>query len=194
MAFAAFFVTEISPKTMNCDYSYNSSYNGYICNVRSIKIVFKNDRRIDQIISWDNTEINKTNVKGLDCILKTVNYFPTNLESFFPNLTFIRIDLSNLTEIKMEDLKPFSNLTTLEMQFNKIKVIDANLFSNHPMLKDINFDFNSIEKIGRGAFSGLNDLRLLKLSFNECLTGPFFAKNHKDVLNLIKTVEDKCSR
>lgn len=98
-----------------------------------------------------NTEP-RNEVFGIWIIRQQVSHFPLGLEKFLPNLQGILIEHSKLQTIKQSDLKPFGNLTVLNLEHNEIEVIPDDLFAFNPKLKEIVFNYSpKLKAVGRNA-------------------------------------------
>lgn len=88
------------------------------------------------------------NVRMINVTQQTVNYFPTGLEYFFPNLECIFVLRSNLKVITKYNLQPFALLKRLELYENELISLECDLFAYNPELQFINFNTNQISAIG----------------------------------------------
>lgn len=98
-------------------------------------------------------------------------YFPQGLDKIFKNLQLIAIMNCQLKEIKSEDLRPFSNLLVINLEYNEIQSLESNLFANNQKLQSIFLNNNQIMTIHPFAFDGLNNLIKVNLTENPCLNG-----------------------
>jgi Leucine-rich repeat (LRR) protein len=120
-----------------------------------------------------------------------VEYFPRNLENIFKNLKMIAIERVRLKEIKQSDLRPFSKLVNLWLDYNDIEFLEDGLFAYNPELKSVNFHNNKIIHIGTQVFENLNELTSLYLSNNKCID--MYADNNQTVVKeIISQAKVKC--
>jgi len=123
--------------------------------------------------------------------LRVIEYFPRNLENIFTNLKIIKIAYGRLKEIKQSDLKPFSNLVFLGLEYNDIKFLEDGLFAYNPELTYINLYGNKITHIGIQVFENLNKLSGLYLGSNTCINT--YSTNHqRAVREVIKQAKVRC--
>lgn len=122
---------------------------------------------------------------------KNIQYFPHNLENVFRNLKGIHIYNDNLKEIHQSDLKPFPQLQSLYLHYNKIEVIEDGLFDYNLNLKLIYLSNNKIFDIAEDVFSHLPKLTYLYLATNLCIN--MNAENNRaTVVHVIKTANSQC--
>ncbi|WP_213398997.1 leucine-rich repeat domain-containing protein, partial [Bacillus subtilis] len=96
-------------------------------------------------------------------------YFPLRLQNFFPDLQGIKIQSSQLTEVKRDDLKEYTNLRILNLFDNEIQFLESNLFEFVPKLELIWLDSNKIAHIDANVFNNfVGKLSHLYLSDNIC--------------------------
>lgn len=79
----------------------------------------------------------------------------------------------------------------VQLQSNKIKVIDSDVFEANPNLTDIWLYGNQINHVAEGAFSHLKKLKFLSLRSNKC-EGKVHGEAREDVLEVIENVEKNC--
>lgn len=106
--------------------------------------------------------------KNYDVSLKKI---PSNFGSYFPSLTAIYF-VVELETITASDLQPFPNLVFLNLQGNRLRRVDGDLFKYNPKLYTIYLSANSIEYVGEGIFDGLNELFAIYFAYNPCTGGP----------------------
>lgn len=98
----------------------------------------------------------------------------------------------NLSSLTRSDLQPFgSDLKELSIGGRNIEVIPVDLFEYSRNLEDINLNNNKIKIVERGAFSKLQKLTKLDFLNNTCHSG--IAENRADVLSLITQIESRCT-
>lgn len=115
-----------------------------------------------------NTEV-LTDVHTLIINGQVVNYFPTNIHSFFPNLNFIRVISSSLKSIVQADLKPFTKLEKFSAEDNDLVELDSDLFEGNTELRWIQFWNNNLNLIGENIFTPLEKLEFAEFSSNQCI-------------------------
>lgn len=84
----------------------------------------------------------------------------------------MRIKHCKLKEVTAKDLRGFTQITYLELSYNNLIILEANLFQFNPKLTEIHLEENLISFIDPAAFNGLNSLRKVDLSGNSnCYPG-----------------------
>jgi gas vesicle protein len=100
---------------------------------------------------------------------RVIEYFPRNLENIFTNLKMIWIWYGRLKEIQQSDLRPFSKLVRLNLEYNDIEFLEDGLFAYNPELAYVGFQSNKKIHIGSQVFDNLNKLSWLYLGGNTCI-------------------------
>ncbi|KAG5680007.1 hypothetical protein PVAND_009540 [Polypedilum vanderplanki] len=163
----------------------------YICKIKNVDI-FSNGLKVKIDDVTGQHENGYSNNNQVEAILidgaSNMKFFPSNIENVFSNLIFIRIGTSKLTHITNEDLKPFTKLKFLSLQYNLIEIIPENLFFYNQELEIIWLDHNQIKHIDKNVFRHLNKLRVLDLSENTC-NSLGYAQTRNEVLDLVKKIE-----
>lgn len=121
-----------------------------------------------------------------------ISYFPTGIEKFAPNLNYLKIENSELLEIKQQDLKVFPRLKTLWMQGNLFETVEKDLFEFNPKLEAIDFSKNKIKEIDGDVFDNLYNLIVLDLNSNLCIS--MQAIGIEKVGMLIKRIKQNCQK
>lgn len=115
---------------------------------------------------------------------------PRKLEFFLKNLIVLDIYESDLLEVHVDDLQPFPELKYLSFMYNKLEIIEFDLFVYNPKLELLILDGNRIRFVN-DAFDILTNLRFLTFCQNQCASGE--AKdNRMAVLELMKKIHYKC--
>ncbi|CAG9797210.1 unnamed protein product [Chironomus riparius] len=122
---------------------------------------------------------------------KGIEYFPRGLEKFFINLQGIVIGVNKLKEIRSSDLKPFPNLTYLNLGENLIQVLEDGVFDYNPELEVLAFWGDKIIHIGEHVFSNLQKLTSLGLGNNVCIV-LIAEQNTTAVQNIINKARIQC--
>ncbi|KAG5680010.1 hypothetical protein PVAND_009543 [Polypedilum vanderplanki] len=186
----------VEAETIDCEYK-EKIWTGlnkliYYCDVKKLKI-FSNGLKvkIDGASGQHLSDYSNNNqVKGIDIIgASNMKFFPSNIENVFSNLIVIRIAASKLIHITNEDLKPFTKLKYLFLQYNLIEIIPKNLFIHNQELEVISLYYNKIQHIEKNAFSHLKKLRVLDLSGNTCNSFGY-AQTRNAVLDSVEKIEE----
>lgn len=122
---------------------------------------------------------------------KNLTAIPKDIERFFPRLTMIRWAYGELLTLSANDLKQFPNLVTLIVCFNKLTVLESDLFKHTKQLKELYLNSNNIQIIRPNLLSGLNFLIIADLSSNPCINIPL-ATTKQEVATLKKQLQGKC--
>jgi hypothetical protein len=99
---------------------------------------------------------------------RELEFFPQNLENFFPNLKAIDLEGCSITSISGDDLKPFESLEQLSLDDNKLTQLPVNLFANNLLLKRIDLEGNSIMHVALNIFQDLKELQTVFMRHNTC--------------------------
>jgi hypothetical protein len=144
----------------------------------------------------DNVEGSHLNAKsnsdvhGIWAENEKISFFPQELQKFHSNIKLIYILSSGLKELHQSDLKPFTQLEELNLSFNKIEIIDEDLFEFNSKLAYIHLAGNKIYHINPDVFDNLNSLKSLRLGYNICISKN--TENDADVKVVIVAVKEKC--
>jgi hypothetical protein len=124
---------------------------------------------------------------------QTINYFPSGLSDFFPNLEAIFIYNGRLIEVHQSDLRTFTTLRLLSLWQNNITFLEKDLFKYNTELEWIEIHDNKITSIYPTVFDRLEKLTGLHVFGNECVTAGSVGGNREKVLALIEDVKKQCS-
>lgn len=100
---------------------------------------------------------------------QTVNFLPSGIEKFFPNIEGIEIHNASLKSIEQSDLKPFKNLKEMWLNSNELEELDSNLFEHNLELLYINFSKNKLTAVGEDIFKPVTKLTQAFFSNNVCI-------------------------
>ncbi|XP_072144216.1 uncharacterized protein conv [Dermacentor andersoni] len=89
------------------------------------------------------------------------------MDHFNESLKLLSFEDNALTEIPVELINKFRNLTSLNLAHNRIEVIPANAFGALNILFELRLDHNLIFKVHPSAFTGLNRLERLEMHHNK---------------------------
>lgn len=175
-------------KLHSWDYSSGDSKSG--CEVQSVSLSSTEDRNI--------TSVNGDSGKTYDDAMwfystsETFNFFPKNIEKFFPNVEHVYIYDVSIATLTKTDLSPFgSQLKLFYFHRSKIEVIESDLFEANPFLEQISLYGNQIKFVADGAFDKLPNLTSLYFRNNPCYSGSA-VNDRAAVFNLIKQIERNC--
>lgn len=148
-----------------------------ITEIRGKHIGGKGNNDVDGLLSFAESKLDK---------------IPQGIEKFFPNLVLINWSNGALKVISAKDLKPFTNLTSLNLFSNKITSLDGDLFKYTPELERISFSFNMIKHVDYHLLDNLFERRQVQIYFlsNQCINSYAF---DKDSLTKLKNeLREKC--
>ncbi|KAL7015156.1 hypothetical protein ACKWTF_016307 [Chironomus riparius] len=117
--------------------------------------------------------------------------FPSELSDFFPNLEYIEIYNAEMKTICSNDLKGFTKLKKLRLDFNKISYLPGNLFEFTPKISQISFANNKITKIGPQIFDKLENLIKFDLRGNPNISYKY-NKGFQDLNALKFLIQEQC--
>ena len=110
---------------------------------------------------------NLTRLYNLDLSRNEIEVLPSGVFSRLYDLNTLRLDENNIKELPNDTLSDCVSLFSLNLGSNKIKRLEKCTFCNNTHLDEIWLYNNSINYIDDEAFpEGMNDLKLLNLSFN----------------------------
>lgn len=152
-------------QTFKCDYDYG--FWGDSCTLTSSSFGSLNDT----IVITGNHAEGKSNsdVKSVSCSGPTnckFTVFPTPIYSEFLNMQALTLSNVGLMEISENSLGNCENLSNLQVDDNKIEVLEAGSFKNCRNLKTLSILSNSISDVHKDAFMNLENLKDLNLYDN----------------------------
>lgn len=126
-------------------------------------------------------EIDRIEFVSTDGIFPTLQYFPREIFTTFPNLRTLRMT-ANLIDLDRKDFTHAMNLTSLDLRSNKLRIITSDVFApitkertlkqqletDYPLHKLITLSLqaNEIATIEAYTFTGLNHLSKLHIQNN----------------------------
>lgn len=159
---------------LDCEYFVRPVWfwDNYTCDVRNLTVSSDND--VVANVSQNHLErFSNDNVEILKIQNQICHRFPHGLGKFFPNLKEISIVNSSLEIITSQDLMPFEQLVSLDLNNNRLKRLDADLFINTLGLKSIDLSNNMIRFVGEKILNPLKSLRHVRLEKNNCINIDF---------------------
>jgi len=153
----------------NCDYS--SSGFAEINEEKSLICDLKNTFITTPSVVIEGLQVKRSNneaIRALTASNQTVNFFPIGIENVFKNLRGISIWNCSLRIITKTNLQPFPKLKGLWLPFNKLEVIESELFLHNKELSYVNFYANNLKHIASKVLLTLNRLTYANFYGNEC--------------------------
>ena len=140
---------------LNTYFGADKSY--YICYIDG---PLENDQEAVTTDTSNNTKSNEEVTMVFYDHEYTVKFIPNSLFDTFTNLEYLFVSYGNKFEtMKPEFLQKANKLKNLEIRYNLIKQIDANVFAGANNLEHINLEGNPIKSIHFQAFNGLPNLQ-----------------------------------
>lgn len=173
--------------TLTCNF-FEDSRKSYACEVLDLEILSNSSTLITQVTGNHLTNKSNQNVKYFTSQHNKIKFFPQNLQNFFPHLETFSIYNASLMKISKNDLK-FTELKKLMFYYNKIEIIESNLFDLTPNLILISLLYNKIKVVEIKAFDGLQSLTLLHFH-NPCYQTDAF--NKRIVKKIIGEIYENC--
>ncbi len=138
--------------------------NFYSCYLVPISMDFENGS-----ITIDRSEyIDKNNYKELvEIWFKGLLTIPPVIFQVFPNLNFLSVRGTNLTELEASTFQNASKLSKAWISENNFYRLNASTFIGAPNLEYLSLSSNRIEMLDEKAFTGLSKLKALYLRINE---------------------------
>lgn len=136
-------------------------------------------------------DIGKTNadVQALRLYSTNMSQFPTNIETFFPNIRALNFGENLISEVKNSHLSPLQHLQYLSLWKNRITSLDSNLFAGIDSIQYIDFQFNRIMHVGHD-FVLPNTTQRISFFDNPCINDTI--SNQSDVGHLKFQLSVKC--
>lgn len=172
-----------------CD--FNNSNNGYMCDVKYLKITTKENRTITGVIGDHLSGKSNSDVKFIKSENHIVKFFPLELARLFEYLEIVQINNAALFEIHSSDFQQFGgNLKKLSMDNNAIQVLEADLFQYNANLNYISLSSNKLRHVDDETFRGIEELTALYLRHNPCIDN--YEQSRDNVIALISQAELSC--
>lgn len=180
------FVNKSSQLSIECEIESFNHKIGFLftCDVKKIWNV--ETQRV-QFVNGSN----RFEVKGKFDVVKAIdfprdgidelNYFPSDLLSFFPNLISICIlSSNNIAELSSSDLKPFRKLEQFHLIGSRITTIPGDLFKFNKKLRVVKFEYNKLlNNMDENLLDHLPRLQFLSFYGNKC-TSDFDSSDEED--------------
>lgn len=177
---------------LKCDFDQQNwrGVSGYTCTTKNVNVKWPN-ATVTSING--QTKVQGYNVKIIYFASQTVNFLPSGIENFFPNLEGIWIHNSKLKSINKLNIKPFPKLKQLYLPNNDVEVLDDDIFEVNPELIYINFRNNKLKVIGRHIFNRLANLKTVIFINNTCIDSDASVESNKtEIAKLIGELINKC--
>lgn len=155
---------------IDCDFGVEDHVIGDVYTCKAVKLIVEGDDEIvEAIIGEHEAGMTDKDVKVLHVDDRIFKFFPSEVESFFPNLKGLKVVSSGLKALTKENLQYFPELEFVDFSDNEMEVLSGDLFAFNERLKIVSFDSNKISTIGEKIFDSLNELENVSLKNNECI-------------------------
>lgn len=108
----------------------------------------ENKQKVTEVYGDHETGKDNSDVQGLVISGRNIEYFPTNIDSFFPNITVLDFSHNSIFYVSNQHLIPFASLELLNLYNNKINSLDSNLLYGLDAIKSISFWKNDLKHVG----------------------------------------------
>lgn len=191
---AAILVVSTNAVLFHCEFGFFYHWiisSHYYC---ATTVSFNGSTSVESVGGMENHLEGKTNddVGWLFMDRDYSPFFPSGIERFFKNLKAITIVRAGLKSISASDLQPFPDLIYVHLDYNNLTAIDGNLFLFNPRLQVVYMGHNQLEYIGSDLVNHLNDLRLLDLRNNTCISK--YAETRDRVMLLALELKNVCPK
>ncbi|XP_070504776.1 uncharacterized protein [Chironomus tepperi] len=147
-----------------------------------------------QSVHYENTQIGLKNAVGslAGLIAEDVEmlYIPNGIEIFIKPLKLLSITKAKLRKITKQNFEKFDNLFYLDLSYNEIEILEDNLFRANKYLTTIILNSNRIKVVEANAFNSLSNLRSFDFRNNECYSN--YSNESHNIAFLIKHIETVC--
>lgn len=137
----------------------------YACSA-TLLLETRSSEQISAIYGTHQTGKENENVLGLTIVSQSMEFFPTNIEEFFPNIEAIDFSNNSISSVSNNNLIPFANLWHLSLAKNRISTLDSKLFFGSNSLRNLFLQENSITSLDSNLFVGLHSQIFINLSNN----------------------------
>jgi hypothetical protein len=111
---------------------------------------------------------NNVNVEVFNETANSLQFIPSNLVDFFPNLKIMYLR-APLLQLIASDLRPFPNLLQFVLQFGQFSTIYSDMFENTKQIKTVQFYSEKLMNVGENILSDLNELKLAQFFSQTCI-------------------------
>lgn len=150
----------------------------------------------DLTISTEDTTLtiihNMLEFNGLLIQSQGVHYLPTVFqpENLRLNFSILAVTRSSLGKITAESLKNFPELRVLDVSYNHIKYLEADLFHGNKELQYLDVSYNLIRIVHSSIFLPVNHIGILNFTANACATGN--AKTKDEIKHVLNDIFNLC--
>lgn len=106
------------------------------------------DENLTRVYGLHETGKQHEDVQAIAIRDQNLQFAPTNVEQFFPNIIVIDLRDNNITTISNRHLLPFPNLKSLIMWQNKVTSVEGDLFKGINGMVHYSFSRNDVRHVG----------------------------------------------
>jgi len=158
---------------LDCDYKTDHSFfdiheHGSIaCDARNLRVTTPNEKITQASTNFQN---GNDKVRALRILKQTFNFIPSSIDKLFPNLRGILIEDSDVFRVFQSNFKAFPELRGLWLRRNKwLEVLERDLFKFNKKLIYINLCFNNLKHIDANILDDINCLSTIEFVWNPCV-------------------------
>lgn len=137
-------------------------------------------------------------VKAILFQCTTIKYLPGNLGQMFPQLKIFWIKTCGLIVISPNDLDGLENLVEFNADYNKLKSLPDNLFSNMKKLKKISFYGNKLQYFSLNSLDSfmLHHMKSIDFRKNSAIDAIFDSKEPGGISlqHLMQLIDTQCAK
>lgn len=184
------FATTALTLRINCDYVEHQSVISE-CVTYDLEVKYPNETvtsvsgNLPGVIDYERIKTFRVKFSPL------LEFLPSGIEKFFPNIEKIRISHSGLTNLTQNNLKNFSNLRILILNNNKLEHLDSDVFEFNNKIEEIDLSENQLKDLRVESLKVLKNLKKLDLSNNACINQT--AENQLELKRLKIKLSENCS-
>lgn len=170
--FAILFAVQCATATISLDCRYvNHGWvalgSVYTCNPRVTQLgTSRNVVGVSQNHMSGRTNLD---VRGVNFQNQRIDFIPTDMNRFFPNLEGILFNECPIRSFSREDLRPFPRLRDFSIHRGELTTVSGDVFQHAPGLQFANLGRNSIANVGPGIFQGTPRLVEARFNNNWCI-------------------------
>lgn len=166
---------------------WNFGAAGKTCYMKNVVVTAPN-----QMVTSVNSRsgLKDSEVKLIRADFQTINFIPSGIEKYFPELLGVAIMNCHLKSIEKSDLKTFDKLIYLHIASNDLETLPNDLFEFHTELRTIQAYNNKLKYVGENIFAQLKSLQYAQFSNNICIN-PDDSLSHQ-IPALIQELKVKC--
>lgn len=136
---------------------------------------------------------NCSDLASLKSSKQPLHYLPENIYETYPKLASLTVTEAGLRKIRYENLRLLWQLQNLDLQSNKIEILESNLFTDNSNLQIIILKNNKLHSISPESFDNLNQIREINFAANECIDKAYYFGNLNSKPELQNDLTETCT-